>query len=305
MTVNVAAPFRHILVTLDGSSLSEVALPVAAELARIAKAPLTLLHVVELDAPATIHGDRHLQTAEEAQGYLDVLVETLAQSDISATAMVYVSEPTRGVDETIASVTASLGSDLTVLASHGEGGMREQLFGRVAQRVIRRSPGPLVVVPATRGNRPFELDVMTLPLDGSSDAEIVLPVASELSRRAGSRVVLLRVVPTPGDLQGSEAAVRTLLPSATATVLRFEVDDAGAYLREIASTWFPERTCTIDVRRGPVEEEIRQAVEAHETDLLVMCTHGRSGLSALLEGSLGAHLLNTTPCPILLFRFQK
>lgn len=65
--------FKHILVPLDGSVMSEAALPVAALLAQRTGAALTLIHVVEKNAPSAVHNDRHLVTAEEATAYLDAL----------------------------------------------------------------------------------------------------------------------------------------------------------------------------------------------------------------------------------------
>ena len=62
--------FKNILVPLDGSSLAEVILPAARSLGGHLGARVTLLHVVEPSAPATIHGERHLGAAEEARDYL-------------------------------------------------------------------------------------------------------------------------------------------------------------------------------------------------------------------------------------------
>ena len=59
--------FKHILVPLDGSTLAEAALPAAVSLAQTYKAPVTLLHVIEQDAPEEVHRDRHLTKAVEAE----------------------------------------------------------------------------------------------------------------------------------------------------------------------------------------------------------------------------------------------
>ena len=58
--------FKHLLVPLDGSRLSESALPAAAQIAARMGADLTLVHIVEKHAPAEVHSDRHLVSAEEA-----------------------------------------------------------------------------------------------------------------------------------------------------------------------------------------------------------------------------------------------
>ena len=63
--------FKHIFIPLDGSRLAEAALPAAVFLAETLGARVTLMHVIEHDAPQEIHGDRHLSDPEEARQYLD------------------------------------------------------------------------------------------------------------------------------------------------------------------------------------------------------------------------------------------
>ncbi len=60
--------FKHILVPLDGSKLAEAALPAAVSLAETLHAPVTLLHVIEQDAPEEVHRDRHLTDAGPGRG---------------------------------------------------------------------------------------------------------------------------------------------------------------------------------------------------------------------------------------------
>jgi nucleotide-binding universal stress UspA family protein len=61
--------FKHILVPLDGSKLAEAALPAAVSLAQTFNAPVTLLHIIEQDAPEEVHRERHLTEAREAEAY--------------------------------------------------------------------------------------------------------------------------------------------------------------------------------------------------------------------------------------------
>ena len=63
--------FKNLLVPLDGSSLAESALTVARFLALNLGASVTLLHIIERDAPAAVHSERHLTNSEEALVYLD------------------------------------------------------------------------------------------------------------------------------------------------------------------------------------------------------------------------------------------
>src|SRR5262249_45318518 len=70
--------FQHLLVPLDGSCLAEAILPDAYALASALYARLTLLHITEKHAPATIHGEHHLHDASEAESYLRALVQQAA-----------------------------------------------------------------------------------------------------------------------------------------------------------------------------------------------------------------------------------
>ena len=67
--------FKHILLPLDGSQLAEAALPVVVYLADKLKAQVTLLHIIEKNAPASVHGQRHLTNEAEACQYLQEVAE--------------------------------------------------------------------------------------------------------------------------------------------------------------------------------------------------------------------------------------
>ena len=63
--------FKHLLVPLDGSRLAEAALPAAAFLAARLGASVTLIHIIEHDAPQEVHGEHHLTSGDEACAYLE------------------------------------------------------------------------------------------------------------------------------------------------------------------------------------------------------------------------------------------
>ncbi|TLN01703.1 universal stress protein, partial [bacterium] len=67
--------FEHILVPLDGSGLAEAAIPTAVALSRQLGSEVTLLHIIEKNAPQEIHGQRHLTSEEDAQQYLEWIAE--------------------------------------------------------------------------------------------------------------------------------------------------------------------------------------------------------------------------------------
>ena len=105
--------FKHILVPLDGSRLAESALGMAASLAKKFGASLTLIHVIEKDAPSEIHSERHLVSPDEAAAYLDEVAHLSALSGVRVSTHVHTSQ----VSDVALSVTehsAELAPDLIV-----------------------------------------------------------------------------------------------------------------------------------------------------------------------------------------------
>jgi nucleotide-binding universal stress UspA family protein len=139
----------------------------------------------------------------------------------------------------------------------------------------------------------MKLDTILVPLDGSTLAESALPRAAEIAATAGARVVLVRAVLAHtfpgGDPIDAQVAV---------------IKDAEAYLADVATRL---RTLGVgDVRPsvwyGAPAAAIVDAAEFNHADLIVMMTHGRSGLGRLVMGSVAESVLRATTTPILLLR---
>lgn len=113
--------FRHLLVALDGSRLAESALTTAVWLARKMDAQVTLLHIIEKNAPSEVHSDRHLVTPQEATAYLEELARLPALSGLRVKTHVHAAE-VGDVARSIAEHSAELAPDLVVVCTHGKGG---------------------------------------------------------------------------------------------------------------------------------------------------------------------------------------
>src|SRR5512143_1597067 len=147
LTNNTQTMFIHILVPLDGSLLAESVLPAARYLAQQFHSKLTLLHVVEPAPPATVHVEPHLMNLNEAQEYLDSLARN-READ-SATVEVHVEHaPQATVALSILEVAERLTADLIVLCAHGNGGLRDILFGSIAQQVLQAGEIPVLLLRA-------------------------------------------------------------------------------------------------------------------------------------------------------------
>ena len=145
--------FERIIVTLDGSSSSEAALPAALELARRLGSSLLLLHVIEARPPKAVHGERHLGTALEAEAYLSPIVERLKAQGLAASSHVHDSGSareatgTRGVVAEVAAHQAEFGNDLAVMAAHGRHGLSQALSGSLPLKVAASGGAAVLLVP--------------------------------------------------------------------------------------------------------------------------------------------------------------
>jgi len=134
-----------------------------------------------------------------------------------------------------------------------------------------------------------------VPLDGSRIAEVALPEAFDFGRR-GAMELLLR------------AAEGTRLPAADPTDSQVAaVREAEGYLASMAARARKAGVGKVEtsVWYGPPAESIIEAARAWGIDLIVMSTHGRSGLGRLVLGSVAETVLRGTTTPILLLRDRE
>ena len=297
---------RRMLVPLDGSRLAEAVLPVALAIAAPCGATVTLIHVIEHNAPDTVHGEPHLDDVEEAAGYLEAIAKRFEDSGVTIETHVH-PNPEHDVAKSVAEHAAELDSDLIVLATHGSGGLRRLLFGRIAQQVLRQTTTPILLMRPTEATEAagFRCDVMLVPLDGTPDAEVALPMAGMLAERTGAALRLVRVVPTVGTVSGEASPAATFSPTATAALLDIEQQAARDYLAEVRRRNLPAGLrVTLEVRRGDVATELAKSVAEEGSDLVVMSTHGRSGLAGILTGSVASRFLSRIAVPLLLIRID-
>lgn len=292
--------FNHLLIPLDGSVLAESVLPAARYIAERFHSKLILLHVVESAPPATVHGQPHLMNALEAQEYLDLLASNLATESISAEAYVD-SKPQSNVARSILESAERFSADLIVLCAHGSGGLRDILFGSIAQQVLQGGEIPVLLLRPPTDT--FQLERILVPLDGRSVYEPAILAAKEIAQATGSALTLFVVVPTLGTLSPERAATGALLPSATQAMLELAERGAEEYEQKWSQKLESEGLdVTAVIARGEVVPQIVQAAQRTSADMLIMATHGRTGLGAFWSGSVTPNVLRQTKTPILLLR---
>jgi nucleotide-binding universal stress UspA family protein len=139
---------------------------------------------------------------------------------------------------------------------------------------------------------------MLVPLDGSGSAEAILPFAEQVAGPLDAEVVLLRVVEPMSPLE-LVASAGVVVPDS------FSVRgmEAKQYLSEVERR-LSKKGLRVHTRvaHGPPAEEILSAAQVSRADLIAMATHGRSGVSRVLFGSVAEAVLRGSPVPVLLIR---
>lgn len=312
---------KTILVPLDGSELSERALPYVQLLAPLFGAQVTLLravteeereaflfhHAADLEinpVAATAIGEEHTEIAalrRSAEEYLSEQARALRLLGLSVTVCAAVGEPAEQITE------AAHDTDdcLIVMGTHGYSGIRRWMLGSVADRVVHSTAAPVLLVRSSvEPAEPLALRRILVPLDGSGLAERALPAAAELARATGSELVLLRV------LLPMNTVVPVLSPldrpmSVAAELVNEEMEGARQQLWLTAQTLdHGDLRVTPVVETGyPAEMIVDAALHPH-ADLIVMATHGRSGLKRWALGSVADKVLHAAQAPVLLIRAQ-
>lgn len=296
----------HMLVPLDGSGLAETTLPYVRALARAYGdgARVTLLHLIERGAPSSVHGARHLTTVPGAAAYLTEIAESFRTDGITVDTHVDTNE---GGDTAgrIVDHAAEMRVDLVVLCAHGRSGLGRWLFGSIAQKVLAVGVAPVLMVLPTAGSEPRQptLDHILLPLDGTPDAEIALPLAEQLARATGGTMHLVLVVPTVGSLSGAMSSIARFSPKVTSELLESAGSDAVIYLSGLASRLHAAGvTVETSIARDDPATAILDLAKRVHADLIVMASHGRAGMGGAWAGSVSNKVLARSPGPFLLIR---
>ena len=300
--------FHHILVPLDGSKLAESALTTAAWLAKKMDARLTLLHIIEKNAPSEVHNDRHLVTPQEASAYLEELSRLPALSGLRVETHVHTAE-VGDVVRGIAEHSAELGPDLVVMCTHGKGGARRLLFGDMAQQVISLGKTPVLMVRPSKETEVGAVgDFRTIlaPTDGDPGHEKGVQTATEIALAFHCRLHLLMVVPKVRDLTGAKAAASFILPGATRLNLELESDGARTYLDQRAAELKQGGVLAdYETVRGDPARAIIASARRLSADLVVIGTHGRAGADAFWAGSVAARAVARIQAPLMLVPLDK
>jgi nucleotide-binding universal stress UspA family protein len=287
-----------ILVPLDGSPVSEQAIPLAASVAERWHAPLRLVRV-HIPLSSEVHCADGLvvmdnQRDRDARASdADYLERQRACSGVAEAEAVLLEGP--GVSAALTTDAAKSGARLVIMTTHGRGGLPRLLLGSVAAGLVKHSPAPVLLVRPGQHDAPHRFERVLVPLD---DSERALSILGHVSRVAepGARLVLLNVV---------EPTAWTYWPDAGGALVPDEREQEEAARGWLEAAAAPMRASGFDVEtRVTVSRHcanaILSAARGMDAQLVALATHGRSGLVRAALGSVAEEVVRGADVPVLL-----
>jgi nucleotide-binding universal stress UspA family protein len=295
--------FKNILVPLDGSNLSEVSLAPAAYLAKTLKSQVTLFHVIEQGAPAEVHKERHLTQPEEANAYLKEIAECAFPTNVEVKTHVHTTAVSN-VAFSIVDHEPDLKFDLIVICTHGRGGVRDLLYGSIAQQVVAMGTIPLLVIKTKIPS--FELKKILIPLDPDSLHDNSVIVAEGFAKIFEAELHLLSIIPTLSTLGDEQSAAGNLMPATTQAYLDLKVENVKKDLQNHVDALHKDNLKAIaEVARGDPASLIVKAAEQSGADMIILSTHRKAGMGAFWARSVAPKVAQKTKTPLLLIPLSK
>lgn len=296
--------FTRLLLPLDGSKTAEQVMPWARTFADRFKLPVELLAVVDIGS--------FLTSVERARQF-DKLVEQVSHQ--SKTYLERVSgrfvgsRVKRSVEqgsaaELIIEKAEADKSTLIAMTTHGRSGLNRWLLGSVAERVLRSTTNPLLLVKANhegKADGEASLKSIVVPLDGSELAETVLPTVIRIAKKLAIEVFLIRAYSNPYSpfiSGGGPYAVNV------DELLKDIRDQARNYLEAKIEALRKRGVEQISylLQEGVAADEIVSVADHTPESLIVMCSHGRTGVKRWAMGSVAETVVRHSSTPVLIIR---
>ena len=291
--------FSRILVPLDGSALAESALSLAEQFIEGSEGRLILLRVVPyftvLAADPLLYEEMNRLGEDEALAYLRSIRNELpdpGKADIVC--------QVGSAADSILQYSMENDVDLIVMSSHGRSGINRWVYGSVAERIMSQAPCPTQIINARQSSREGAPSKILVPLDGSGLAEQALHPALDLAQLLDAELYLLSVT-TSGELRIETASEA----GAFADIENGEVVKAKDYLQDLAENLdYQKVNYDVEIASGSVAEAIMDYAAENGMELIIMSSHGRTGLKRWVYGSVAEKVLRGACCATMIVRNQ-
>ncbi len=285
-------PFQKILVATDFTQGASWAVERAARLPIAKGGKLIVTHVL----PDGIPPKYRTKIMGEAQRSLEKLVHRASsayrkagRADVSVASILRAEKTYIQAHVEIIRLARIEMADIIVLGEHGRRVIRDLFLGSTAEKIIRQADIPVLIV-KRKPSAPFERPLIAVDLEDTSRSTIRMAL-----RSLGPEVANITVIHAYTPLYRDFAANRKL--DAYAIGYR---NEAMSGLRKLLELERGKACWEAKVKRGDPRSVIMGEIATHHADLIVLGTHGRSGLSRALVGSVAEYIARSATCDVLL-----
>jgi nucleotide-binding universal stress UspA family protein len=270
------AGWGKLMVCTDGSDGGQNAVALALELARACGSQVFAVQVLQVVPEfQAVAPDLRATLGKEVQKNM---AEIKAAADKLGVALKVVVPQGQLPHAAIVAAAEEIRPDLIIMGRRGKHRLADLFMGSVTARVIGLSPVNVLVVP--RGAA-LAFHRLLVASDGSPYSDAAWELALSMAKQAKSQLIGVAVAPEEGDIIEAKAIIRRMLTAA---------NRAGMPLKGVN----PQGV-------APDAGIVRQAIK-NEVDLIIMGSHGRTGLRKLLMGSVTERVIGASPCPVLVVK---
>ena len=305
--------FTKALVPLDGTEVSEAIIPFVTQFARGLDIRVVLATAVELDPlregllnriaggmTETPAADALRERIErDVKNRLEDLADRMALEGIAAETSVRFGPAA----DAIVGMAQDSECDLIAMSTRGRGVVSSGILGSVTYKIMHESPIPVLAITPERARERWDYDYgisrVIVPLDGSELAEAALPYAVVIAQRMNMGITLARVLYLDNVAYSEGYNLGDMLSAAEAEI---EADSRRYLVSQARRLREEGLDVEIEILRGSASSEIADLARRTDHNMIALATHGRSGVSRLLMGSVAEAVVRTSGDPVLVVR---
>ena len=298
--------FEHIVVPLDGTPLAEQALAPALSLGRARDAHLHLATVLRTPRPEFSELTPGVSDSPAQGDYLEAVAARVRDAGVSNVSTARLSGD--NIVDALEAHRKDVGAGLTVICTHGHGDIKRAWLGSVADGLVRTSDAPVLLVRAAPAGEAsgseiradVSFDRVLVALDGSHFSRQAFGPARQLARSSATEFVLARIIEASGlglssASMGAEVSDERLQKARTLAEAKLDLE-----VQSFAANG--HRVDAVVELAPSVAQGILDLAESRGADVIVIATHGRSGIQRLVLGSVADKVVRGADLPVLVVR---
>ncbi|MBI5676323.1 MAG: universal stress protein [Nitrospirae bacterium] len=289
-----ATKLEKLLLSTDGSEFGEGAIREAIKLAKTCSSKLLAIYVIETNPEYETIAPKLVEKAEkEARQHLEAVKERASKEGVDCEIIARQGEdPFKYIIEEASKNQAGL----IITGRRGRKGLKRLMMGSETARIIGHAPCNVLVVPRAAN---IEFNRIIVATDGSKYSEVAVREAIGIAKRCGSTLFAISVVPSdassPFDIVHTEMMKEDIAEK--------ELKMAECTIRDFKEASAKEGVSVTGlIYSGKPFEAIINTAKEKRADLIVVGSHGRTGISKLLMGSVTERVIGLAECAVLVVK---